>query len=393
MRFPCESVVGIEHLDEPALVVGGDGVVHAMNRSARAVFPTADLPLSLFTTCGQSPEALRRYLACCSGARQPVVERMTVTGPTGFIELRCFGSVLVPRLKDRPATILLRLFLGHDTRFSAGAERIRRLTADMRWRLAIERSDELRADRIRIIEQYLFIAEALRQVERQKRELEDEIARVRIDEREHIAQDLHDQAGHELATAIAEIRRMRDGEFGGNKDRLNALADQLTDVGRRLYRAAVGCRPRIVEELGLKRAIEATITAYAGDGGLEAVFTSSGTEPKSIPAVVESAIYRVAQEALTNALKHATGARKLDVQIAFTPKSIALTVADDGAGFSAPPEQPHGGAHEGGLGLRGMRQRMCSIGGTLDITSIVGQGTIVTATALLVAGPMRLLTR
>lgn len=393
MRFPCESVVGIEHLDELALVVGSDGAIQAMNRAARAAFPDAETLPSLFSSCRDDPEALARYLACCSGSRQPVLKRMTFVGATGPVDLRCFGSVLVPKMGDMPATILLRLFAGLDPRFSAGAERARREAVDRRCQLAIESADELRADRLRIIEQYLFIAEALRQVERQKRDLEGEIARVRAEEREHIAQDLHDQAGQELASVIAEIRRMRDGDVGGNKERLDHLADHLAEVGRRLYRAAIGCRPRIVEELGLVSAIEATVNAYSGDSGLEAAFACTGAQPDSIPTVVESAIYRVAQEALTNIVKHAPAARNLDVRIAFDSKSIILTVTDDGPGFAMPFERPPGEAHDSGQGLRGMRQRMCSIGGSLDIISTVGEGTTVRATALLAAEPMRILTR
>jgi len=388
IRFPYESVVSIDHLDEPALIVDCDGVIQGMNRLASAVILDADILPSFFVDCRQSPETLRQYLACCSDSRQPALERIPFAGRAGPIDLRHLGNVLVPNWQDKPTTIVLRLLSGPDTRFSAGAECTRSLTADRRSQLGSELSDELRADKLRLVEQYLFIAEALRLAERRKRELEDELARVRVEEREHIAQDLHDQAGQELAAAIAEIRLIRDSGSSDNADRLDALADQLADVGRRLYRTVKSSRPRIVEELGLVKAIEATVTAYAGDGGLKAAFSRVGMEPASVPAMVECAIYRVAQEALTNVLKHAAGARTIEARIAFTENAIALKISDDGAGMPVPFEGPCGEAQDSGLGLKGMRQRMCGIGGTLEIVSTVGEGTTITAIASLVAEPM-----
>lgn len=388
MPTASESTIGIEHLDEPALVVSSTGAVEAMNRAARAALPGADRLHSVFAAGLADPEALRRYLVCCSGAHQPMLTSLNMAGPGGRVSMRCFGSLLTPSRPDRAASILLRLYPGTDMRFSASAERIRRQILDRRCRIAIERSDELRVDRLRIIEQYLFVAEALRQVERQKRELESAMSRVRSEERENIAQDLHDQAGEELARVIAQIRQLRDSRGADPGEWLDALAEQLQGVGRRLFRAAIGCRPRIVEELGLAAAIEATVKAFASDTGYAGTFSVEG-EPAPLPAVVESAIYRIAQEALTNSVKHAAGARNLWACLAFTQDALVLTVGDDGAGFVAGDKVQHDGR---GQGVRGMRQRMTSIGGSLEIESAPG-GTVVTATARLVPEPMRILKR
>jgi two-component system sensor histidine kinase DegS len=388
MRAGSESTIGIEDLDEPALVVASNGAVEAMNRAARAVLPGADRLHSLFAAGPDDPEALRRYLLCCAGAHQPMLTSLSMAGAAGRVRMRCFGSLLAPSQESRPASILLRLYPGNDTRFSASAERIRRQILDRRCRIAIERSDELRADRLRIVEQYVFVAEALRQVERQKRELESAITHVRTEERETIAQDLHDQAGQELARVVAQIRLMRDSTAPDAGEWLDALAEQLLDVGRRLFRAAIGCRPRIVEELGLAAAIDATVKAFASDTGYAGTFSVEGV-PVPLPAVVESAIYRIAQEALTNSVKHATGARNLMARLTFTNDGLVLIVADDGAGFGSGGTAQHDGR---GQGVRGMRQRMTSIGGSLEIQS-AEHGTIVTAMARIVPEPMRILKR
>ena len=93
-----------------------------------------------------------------------------------------------------------------------------------------------------------------------------------------------------------------------------------------------------------------------------------------MPIAVESALYRTAQEALTNVVKHALDARKIDVVLEFAHASISLTIADDGPGFAEDAKLP-GNA---GIGLRGMRQRIADVDGTLEIGSRSGKGTIVT---------------
>ena len=128
--------------------------------------------------------------------------------------------------------------------------------------------------------------------------------------------------------------------------------------------------------------------SFAADGRLDLSFRKKGVEPELLPIAVEGALYRVAQEALTNVLKHALGARKLDVTLEFTGGSLLLTIADDGAGLRLEAMQPKGGDNPG-IGLRGMRQRMDDIGGTLEIGPRFGKGTIVTAVAPLLCEPQR----
>jgi two-component system sensor histidine kinase DegS len=305
------------------------------------------------------------------------ISLFTQHGVTAF---RCFGNVLVPATQDRPAIILLRLFPGLDGRFSAGAQRLGKLIAEQRWWLAVHHSNEMRQEQLRLIGQYTFLANSLKVLADEKCELEDHINIVQAEERKRIAQDVHDQTGQELSTAIFELRRMRDHARGPNRDRLECLANDLANVGHRLHGAVVGSHPRIVEELGLKRAIKTTAGNYARDGGLELVFSSSGNHREPFCKFVESAVFRVAQEAMTNILKHARSARKLDVHLTFNNSFIVLAVNDDGAGFAM--ESRLAGAPAGaGLGFWSMRRRMTSVGGTLNVMSVVDRGTTVVAIA------------
>lgn len=379
MHLQLRHELDLETYLEPSVIALSDGSVHAFNRAASQLFNPASSISSLLDLCTSGGETLQTYLLACSGSRQPLIERVSFDGPDGAIDYRCFGNVLVPRRRSRPATLLLRLFPVRDTRFSAAAERIRRLTAERQRRLAVQQFDELRSDRLRLVEQYCFVAEALRVVEARTHELQDEINHIRCDERERIARDLHDHAGQEMALVLAALRTLQDGAKGAAKKRLEEIVEHVAGIGRKIHHSVVNGRPRIIEELGFGRAIEAMVALVAADGRLGFSFKKKGSEPETLPIDVENALYRVAQEALTNVLKHALGARKVDVILEFTDSLVSLSIADDGIGFSAEATEPRG--RDVGIGLRGMRQRLADIGGTLAVGPRFGKGTLVTATA------------
>ncbi|WID96680.1 sensor histidine kinase [Bosea vestrisii] len=379
MHLQLRHELDLETYLEPSVIALSDGSVHAFNRAASQLLNPASSISSLLDMCSSGVETLQTYLLACSGSRQPLIQPVSFHGPDGTIDYRCFGNVLVPRRRSRPATLLLRLFPALDTRFSAAAERIRRLTAERQQRVAVQQFDELRSDRLRLVEQYCFVAEALRVVEARTHELQDEINHIRCDERERIARDLHDHAGQEMALVLAALQALQDGAKGPAKKRLEEIAEHIAGVGRKIHHAVVNGRPRIIEELGFERAIESMVASVATDGRLAFSFKKKGSGPAALPVDIENTLYRVAQEALTNVLKHAFGARKVDVILEFTDSLASLAIADDGIGLSG--EAMHLKGSDAGIGLRGMRQRLADINGTLTIGPRLGKGTIVTATA------------
>jgi two-component system sensor histidine kinase DegS len=387
MHLQLRHELDLETYIEPAIIALSDGSIHARNRAAGQILGPQGPISSLVDMCASRVEILRTYLLACSGSRQPLIERISLGGPGGAVDYRCFGNAMVPRRKNRPATLLLRLFPVLDARFSAAAERMRRLAAERQRRLAMQQFDSLRSERFRLVEQYCFVAEALRVVEARTHALQDELIHIRADERERIARDLHDHAGQEMALILVELRALQERARGLTRKRLDEIVEHVAGVGRKIHHAVLSGRPRIVEELGFERAIKTMATSFAADGRFGLIFKQKGTEPELLPVAVEGALYRVAQEALTNILKHALGARKLDVTLEFTARSISLTIADDGAGI--PPGAAQSEDAHGGIGLRGMRQRMEDIGGRLDIGPRLGKGTIVTAVAPLPCGPLR----
>ncbi|MGE7470185.1 ATP-binding protein [Bosea sp. NPDC003192] len=388
MHLQLRHELDLETYFEPAIIALSDGSIHALNRAASQVLVASGSLSSLLDLCTSQIETFRTYLLACSGSRQPLIEKVRFDSPSGTTDYRCFGNVLVPRRKSRPATLLLRLFPALDARFSATAERMKRLTAERQRRFAMQQFDELRSDRFRLVEQYCCVAEALRVVEARTHELQDELSHIRADERERIAQDLHDHAGQEMALVLVELRELQERARGLTRRRLDEIVAHVAGVGRKIHHAVVSGRPRIIEELGFSRAIQTLAASFAADGRLGLIFRKRGAEPGLLPVAVESALYRVAQEALTNVLKHARGARKLDVTLEFAGKSISLTIADDGAGFP-PDEKPLDDAGPCGIGLRGMHQRMNDIGGTLKVGPRASKGIVITAVAPLSCEPPR----
>lgn len=388
MHLQLRHELDLEANLEPSVIALSDGSIHALNRVARRALNSEGAAPSLFDIVRGSAESFRAYLIACSGSRLPLIERVRFDGPGGATDYRCFGQALVPRRRNRPATLLLRLFPALDARFSAAAERMRRLTAERQRRLALQQCQALRSDRLRLVEQYCYVVEALRIVEARTHELRDKLNHIRADERERIARDLHDHVGHEMALVLAELRTMQHDAQGPAKARLGEIVAHVAGIGRKIHQAVVSSRPHLVEELGFGRAIEAMATSFAADGRVELSFRKKGVEPGLLPVPVECALFRVAQEALTNIVKHALGAGKIDVTLEFAGGSLALTVTDDGAGIRLEAMQP-GADGSAGIGLRGMRRRMEEIGGTLEIGPRLGKGTIVTAIAPLACEPQR----
>src|SRR5262245_31434062 len=126
-------------------------------------------------------------------------------------------------------------------------------------------------------------------------------------------------------------------------------------------------RPPILEQAGLLAALQARLGAVEGRANLETQLIADGVN--QLPAIVEQALYRIAQEALTNALKHAH-ARRITVALRRTQASVILEVTDDGIGFD-----PASASDTGGLGLRGMAERVAQLGGASKVQGAPGAGT------------------
>lgn len=193
------------------------------------------------------------------------------------------------------------------------------------------------------------------------------------DERRRIARDLHDEVGQSLTSLLLGLRSIPKPDMPGQAgaEELRRIAVTVLAEVRRLAR---GLRPAVLDDLGLGAALERYAADFTQATGIN-VRREVSDDLGRLPGAVETALYRIVQEALTNAAKHAA-ARGVRVVVARRPAAVEAVVEDDGRGFDtvAVARRPAGD----NLGLAGMRERAALVGGEVTFESRPGRGTRVT---------------
>jgi two-component system sensor histidine kinase UhpB len=221
-------------------------------------------------------------------------------------------------------------------------------------------------------------AELLREMESRSKRLEAlsaRVARAQEQERERIARELHDGLGQALtamkldvAAAARELSR-NGASTKAHLESARALIDEGMDEVQRIV---LDLRPPALDSLGLTAALNACARDIASASGIEVTVETSRFD-RRLPAEVETALYRIGQEALTNAVKHAN-AQKVEVTLAEEGQQVHMTVADDGVGFD-PAQMTARDMAVHGVGLLSMERRAAEVGGTFRIDSTPGEGT------------------
>jgi signal transduction histidine kinase/ligand-binding sensor domain-containing protein len=221
-----------------------------------------------------------------------------------------------------------------------------------------QRTAELRHE----MEQRVELEQALRQSEAE---------RAVVEERNRLARDLHDSVTQSLYAvtlyADAAARLLSSGQaaaVGTNLQKLRRTAREALGEMRLLI---FELRPPVLEQEGLAAALRTRLEAVEGRAGVQTALYAEGEGRP--PSDVEEGLYRIAVEALNNALKHAQ-AHSISVTLELEPGEARLEVADDGAGFD-----PDAACRSGGMGLRGMFERAEQMGGRLAVDSEPGRGT------------------
>jgi signal transduction histidine kinase len=184
-------------------------------------------------------------------------------------------------------------------------------------------------------------------------------------ERQRLARELHDETGQALTSILLGLKRL-DGE---SPEAVAELRELVVATLRDVRRLAVELRPKVLDDFGLVPALERLTQGFAEHTGIS-VDLEAGALTERPPVEVETAIYRIVQESLTNVVKHAQ-ASSVSVVLTRGDGRIKAVIEDDGTGFA--PET----IGEGGIGLVGMRERIELLDGSLTVESSERSGTTV----------------
>lgn len=187
-------------------------------------------------------------------------------------------------------------------------------------------------------------------------------------EAKRIAQLLHDEAGQTLACVHFALDDLAPALPPHARRRLDEVRQRLTEAEDQLRRLAHELHPAVIDHLGILPALRFLAEGVSQRTKLHVAV--EGSIGRRLPQAVQIALYRIVQEALANVTRHA-GARQASVTIRRKPEVVWCSIQDDGRGFDV--RAALGGPN--GLGLMGIRERVASLQGTLDIASAPGRGT------------------
>jgi two-component system sensor histidine kinase UhpB len=216
----------------------------------------------------------------------------------------------------------------------------------------------------------------LERLEAERRRTSSAALAAQEEERARVARDLHDEVNQSLTALLLRLEAARvkaPAQLAHELAETRALANQAMEE---LLMLARQLRPTALDDLGLKAALASHVSELGRQGKIGAALESHG-DFSDLPPDVQLVVYRVAQEALSNAAQH-SGADQVGVRLVREGHRVELTVSDDGSGFTF--EQA-----ARGLGIAGMRERALLGGGDLEVESRPGIGTRVTLTVPLEA--------
>lgn len=246
-----------------------------------------------------------------------------------------------------------------------GLIRVSQLVEDERLR-QFDIAQQARLEAMRRIENELVEREAMR------RELLRHIVLAQEDERARIARELHDETAQFLTAFSLNLATLQNTVSDNRK--LGGLLENLQNLSKAMaqgiHRMVYDLRPAQLDDLGLSAALQ-TLADEKRVAGLDVRFEIDGQSHRLDP-IIETVIFRIAQEALTNVVKHAQSPRAT-LQLRNNSEQVTLRVLDQGIGFE--PHQKLSGKQ--GWGLVGMRERAESVGGLLQVYSATGEGTLV----------------
>jgi two-component system, NarL family, sensor histidine kinase UhpB len=224
-----------------------------------------------------------------------------------------------------------------------------------------------RADTEEVERLELAFRRMLERLDAERRRTSSATLKAMEEERARVARDLHDEVNQALTGVLLHLEAARskappelDRELAETKALANGAMQELLTLARAL-------RPTALDDLGLKAALAGHVEHLGRSSEISTTFESEG-DFSDLPAETQLVAYRVAQESLSNAVRH-SGAEHVMVRLRRIANELELTVSDDGRGFLLDETA------EGGLGIPGMRERALLVGGELEIESRPPVGT------------------
>jgi signal transduction histidine kinase len=228
-------------------------------------------------------------------------------------------------------------------------------------------------DDVRLAE--TFAARAAVAVELSERVARDALRRVVAAqelERQRLARELHDETGQALTSILLGLKPLEDSTSPDEaRRRVAEVRELVVSTLQDVRRLAVELRPAALDDFGLASAVERLAQTFREQSGLRVDLEARLAEER-LPSEVETALYRIVQEALTNIVKH-SHATRVSILLTRRDASVAAVVEDDGEGFDPSVDA------QGGLGIVGMRERLALLGGRLAIESAPTAGTTLMA--------------
>lgn len=221
-----------------------------------------------------------------------------------------------------------------------------------------------------------IMLETIDKSERQRATL---ILNAQEEERKRVARELHDETSQVLTSLLISLAILEESITSETaRSRITETRQLAHQTLRAIRSLSLDLRPSALDDLGLLPALRWYIKEYQQKFSIDIEFQSSGLKER-LPTEMETALYRIVQEALTNAARHGQ-ASQVRVTLIDDGQIIRTTIADNGKGFDSDKLQKVPGAgQERGWGLVGMHERANLLGGTLEISSQAGKGTTIRA--------------
>ncbi len=233
---------------------------------------------------------------------------------------------------------------------------------------------QLFASQAAVAIEHAQLFEQLRGGRERLQHLSHRLVEVQEAQRRHIARELHDEVGQLLTGLKLTLHTNVRAPTGPTKARLQRAQALVTDLMARVREMSLNLRPAMLDDLGLLPTLLWHFERYTAQTGVRVTFKHRGLKARRFPTVIETEVFRIVQEALTNVARH-SAVREATVRLWADHDRLSAQIEDEGTGFDAEAVMAKGRT----IGLVGMRERAGLLGGSLNVESSPGTGTRVTA--------------